>query len=138
MRRHVAFCLVVIAIAALTFPWDLQDHSHWFKATWIPFATGILRPRDLALNLALYVPLGFWLPVRSARRRIAVALAVALLLSTAMELAQVWSHLRIPSATDTAMNVLGSVVGALASVWRDGRLPTAAAQVETDADVLSA
>ena len=40
-------------------------------------------------------------------------LEVWMLLSASLELAQVWSHVRFPSATDVVMNVAGSVAGAL-------------------------
>ena len=105
----------LVVIVAITFPWDLQDHPHWFKVAWLPFFTGIVRPRDLLANAALYFPIGFLLPARSRRGRVAWAAGVALLVSALLELAQVWSHVRFPSATDLVMNVLGSVVGAMVS-----------------------
>jgi len=40
-------------------------------------------------------------------------LEVWMLLSASLGLAQVWSHVRFPSATDVVMNVAGSVAGAL-------------------------
>jgi len=120
MRRRLALWLIVLAIVALTFPWDLQDHPHWNKVTWVPFATGIVRPIDLLLNLALFVPLGFLLHSRPSRCRFATALVVALVLSVLVEFAQVWSHVRFPSATDVFMNCFGALLGATLS-WRRSR-----------------
>lgn len=103
----------LLIVSAVTFPWDLQDHPHWYRVAWLPFVTGVVRPHDLLINAALYFPLGFLLPVRPRRWRVVVAAALALLVSGFLEFAQVWSHVRFPSATDLAMNVLGSVAGAV-------------------------
>lgn len=100
-------------IALVTLPADLQDHAHWQKVAWIPFATGVVRPIDLVANALLYFPLGVAIPTMSPWRKVALALFVALALSILLELIQVWSHSRFPSATDVLMNVVGSVAGAL-------------------------
>jgi len=113
MQPSWALPLVAALIALVTLPWDLQNHTHWQKVAWVPFATGIVRPIDLAANVLLYFPLGVAIPATSPRRRVALALFVALALSIFLELAQVWSHSRFPSATDVLMNVVGSVAGAL-------------------------
>jgi glycopeptide antibiotics resistance protein len=112
VRRPSLLWLTVAAIVAATFPWDLRDHPHWQKVAWIPFATGIVRPTDLLLNVALYVPFGFLLAPRMRRAPIVSTLVGALALSSLMELTQVWSHVRFPSATDIVMNVLGAALGA--------------------------
>lgn len=119
-RRWLYLFAVTTAIVVVTFPWDLKDHAHWQKVTWVPFTTGIVRSLDLVANVALYLPLGFLLPSRSPRLRLATALAVALMLSTIMELTQVWSHIRFPSATDVLMNSHGALLGAALS-WQRTR-----------------
>jgi glycopeptide antibiotics resistance protein len=101
-------------VTALTFPWDLQDHPHWFKVAWLPFVTGIVRPQDLLANAALYFPVGFAMPASSRRTRVVAAAGLAVVMSGLLELAQVWSHVRFPSATDLVMNVVGSIAGAAA------------------------
>ena len=111
-RSWVSPVGALILVIAVTFPWDLQGHPHWYKVAWVPFVTGILRAHDLLLNAALYFPLGFFLPIRPRLRRVVWATAVALLSSAILELAQVWSHVRFPSATDVVMNVVGSLAGA--------------------------
>ena len=60
MRRNSIYLSgALLLIAAATFPWDFQDHPHWYKVAWLPFVTGIVRPIDLLLNAALYFPIGF-------------------------------------------------------------------------------
>ena len=111
MRRWLALSGVTIAIVLVTFPWDLQDHTHWMKVAWVPFLTGVVRPLDAAGNFALYLPFGLLMPGRTRRRRVVAAVAAAFLLSGLTELGQIWSHVRFPSATDLVMNVLGSAAG---------------------------
>jgi len=114
-RTWSPFVATLVVVVAITFPWDLQDHPHWSKVAWLPFLSGIVRPVDILTNAALYFPVGFFLPAPSRRRRVAWAFGIALLVSGPLELTQVWSHVRFPSATDLAMNVIGSVVGAIVS-----------------------
>jgi glycopeptide antibiotics resistance protein len=102
-------------VIILTFPWDLQDHPHWYKVSWLPFVTGIVRPYDLLINAALYFPLGFAIPTHSSRTRVIAAAGLAVVMSGLLEFAQVWSHTRFPSATDLLMNVMGSIAGAVAA-----------------------
>jgi glycopeptide antibiotics resistance protein len=116
MKRAWLYHLVTLAfIVAVTFPWDLQDHPHWYKVSWLPFVTGIVRPYDLLINTALYFPLGFAIPTLSSRTRVVAAAALAIVMSGLLEFAQVWSHVRFPSATDLLMNVMGSIAGAVAA-----------------------
>lgn len=112
MARKSVVTLATILVALGTFPFDLQDHPHWYKVAWVPFATGIVRPHDIVVNAALYLPLGFSLQAGTARDRRLLVVLVSLALSTLLELTQVWSHWRFPSATDVTMNVAGALLGA--------------------------
>lgn len=123
MRRALPLLATVALVALATFPLDLQGHPHWYKVAWTPFASGIVRPHDLLLNAALYFPLGWFAPGGSIPRRMLAAAALALPLSAALETAQVWSHVRFPSATDVVMNVTGALVGA---AWAARRARAAA------------
>ncbi len=117
MKRILGGLAAIVLIVALTFPFgDMQGHTHWQKVTWIPF-TGIVRLTDLAGNVALYLPWGICWGVGRERWRIAACLITAVLLSTAMEYAQVWSHWRFPSATDVTMNVSGAALGLMIGAW---------------------
>jgi glycopeptide antibiotics resistance protein len=107
--------MVVIA----TLPMDIQNHPHWQKVAWLPFVTGIVRPHDLIVNALIYVPFGYFRQACSGRDRRVTVVALAFLLSALLELAQVWSHYRFPSATDVALNVTGALIGA---TWARRRL----------------
>jgi glycopeptide antibiotics resistance protein len=114
--RYFRVSLSAALIMLGTFPWDLQDHAHWNRVAWLPFATGIVRPLDLLVNLLIYLPLGYTLQAARGpgdlRARVG---ATAFALSLLLEISQVWSHVRFPSATDVVMNVVGAVAGA--SMW---------------------
>ena len=116
-------CLLII-IWVTTVPGNVfVGHSHWFLVKWLPFQGFQLSFEyltDLAGNILLFVPLGFSqlrLDSRLGRSGFPGALAVAILLSLAVELFQVYSHGRAPSATDVLCNSLGAWVGALAARW---------------------
>lgn len=76
---------------------------------------------DLAVNVAVYAPLGFLAALAllpPLRPGLAAALAVLLAAATsfAIELAQNWLPARVPSNVDLACNTLGGLVGALAAL----------------------
>jgi glycopeptide antibiotics resistance protein len=106
-RVAAAIALIVVA----TFPFDFMSHAHWRRVAWVPFLTGTVKPIDLLVNAALYIPLGLWIPIGSRRARLTTTFLTALTLSVALESAQVWSHVRFPSATDAVMNVWGAMFG---------------------------
>jgi|JRYD01.1.fsa_nt_gb VanZ family protein len=83
---------------------------------------------DRISNVLLYFPLGFclflWLNAR-LRRVPAIVLGTLLgaLLSLAIEVAQVYVSIRVPSLTDLSLNTLGTAVGAIGGLaWRIGTL----------------
>ena len=103
--------LIVLAVV----PWaNYQDHSHWPRVGWIPFVSSVVKVRDIAVNLLLYVPWGYFcarsFPAASRRAWVVVGLASALSIIT--EASQIYSHGRFPSATDVTCNVLGALAGA--------------------------
>lgn len=79
---------------------------------------------DRISNVLLYLPLGFclflWLNARMNRRSAAaVALLLGSLLSLLIEIAQVYSSIRVPSLTDLTLNALGTLMGAVTGfTWR--------------------
>lgn len=79
---------------------------------------------DRIANVLLYLPLGFclflWLDTR-VRRSVALVLAVVIgsALSLAIEVAQVYISIRVPSLTDLTLNALGTLVGATGGVAWD-------------------
>ncbi len=88
-------------------------------------------PGDVAFNFFAYVPLGFALaagwPVQwRAKRRLFATLAGALLLSIAMETAQMWLPTRRASALDTLANGTGAFAGAINAIAMLAFTPIAA------------
>jgi VanZ family protein len=117
----------VLFVLAVTVPWTtLRAHAHWSRVTWVPFQAGTVKPVDLAANLVLYLPLGWWW-AHSARarpaRQVLCAAVTAFLLSAACEWSQVYSHGRFPSATDVAANTSGAVLGVVLTMQRRRRGP---------------
>ena len=129
MRRLV---LLVIAlfwaslISWIVVPWGrFVDHPHWGNVITIPFVSPPYRPRDIILNVLLYVPLGAALAGAIRRRRLLWVCGLALGLSLATEYTQLYSHRRYPSMTDVVTNTLGGMLGA-GVVMVAGRTRTAA------------
>ena len=113
-RFGLVLC-IAIALAA-DIPWgDFQDHTHWQNVRWIPFVSPPVRPLDIALNLLLFFPLGVFAArrLRAPARTLAQSALVAFVVSVIGEWTQLYSHTRIPSATDVACNVAGALLGAL-------------------------
>jgi len=104
---------IALSLAA-DFPWhDLQGHAHWQNVAWIPFVSPPVRPLDISLNVMLFVPFGWFArqPHDSTRRAFARSAFIALIVSVIGEWTQVYSHTRIPSATDVVSNAAGAVAG---------------------------
>jgi glycopeptide antibiotics resistance protein len=113
--RSWPFWIVVIAIASG--PWFGVVHDpQWSRVTWIPFQGFEDKPRDMLVNLLLFVPFG-WSFTTSHPRRGGVWLTIlaALLVSIAVEIPQLFFRLRDPSATDIVMAVFGAAIGSLGS-----------------------
>ena len=97
--------------------WRDSGVSPWafLEGAWPRYWTGF----DLVTNVAVYVPLGFFLALALLRlpgRFTAASLAVLLggTLSFGLETLQNWLPSRIPSNLDLACNTLGGLIGA---VW---------------------
>lgn len=107
-------------LAAILVPWgDVTNHTHWGKVAWIPFGPPF-RPFDIVANVLVFVPFGAsWKQsgFHSSKLQLGAALVAAGVLSIGAEWLQVYSHSRIPSATDVVTNLLG----ALAGWWWAGR-----------------
>ena len=121
---------ILIAVTALLiygslYPWHFHEgrsaagpvHAllHSWQISWNRFEL-----RDIAINLAIYMPFGaaayLWLIARTKAVRIGGPLLLAAMLSTAIELTQFYDSQRITSLVDVATNVLGTAIGmALAS-----------------------
>ena len=109
-RSWILFAVALIALA--TVPRDFQGHTHWEKVGWLPFLSPPVKLRDIVVNTLLYVPLGVGMALNSRSPRAwTIAAAAGAVLSLSAEFAQLYSHVRFPSATDVVCNVVGAVVG---------------------------
>src|SRR5262245_6008608 len=71
-----------IFIGVCVVPWmDLQNHTHWSKVQWIPFVTPPVKVVDIVVNVALYVPFGYWFIRWAGRKRSLMAVVSAASLS---------------------------------------------------------
>lgn len=82
---------------------------------------------DLAANVAVYLPLGFFLSLglSTLRWRYTAPLLASLfgmLLSGSLEALQTWLPSRVPSSLDLACNSLGSLLGALLAAYLGPRV----------------
>jgi glycopeptide antibiotics resistance protein len=114
MRFWPFWILVVVAASG---PWfGIVREPQWDRVTWIPFTGFGDKPRDMIVNVLLYVPFG-WSYVKNRSRRASVlgAIAAAALVSIAVEIPQLFYRLRDPSATDVVMAVIGAAAGSFAS-----------------------
>ena len=107
----------ILALALIAFavvPWSsFQDHSHWAKVEWLPFTSPVIRLRDVLANVALFVPLGIAIGRRSVpSRRVVNAALIGGAVSILVELTQVYSHSRFPTATDVVSNAAGAAAAA--------------------------
>ena len=88
--------------------------------TWAPYEPGIwaptlINPKDIARNVALYVPFGVFGMValrRSGARGVARVTALAILFSFANEALQLYTVDRVASLTDIVSAAVGTVSGA--------------------------
>ena len=112
--------LLVIAYASLRpfRDWRAppQEVLHFLFSAWPPYIT----LRDVAVNVAAYLPLGFLFSIACgarigpARGAIAATLAAAMV-SLAMEAAQMFLPARIASNIDLLANTLGALLGSMAA-----------------------
>ena len=123
LRWRVLWIIWILVVGLVTtLPWrdlqGLQGHPHWANVRWIPFYAEPLSLRvlfDIATNFLLFLPFGYLYVRTRFTERGAALLHVTLwaaLLSAGAELAQVFSHTRIPSMTDIFTNVIGAMIGA--------------------------
>ena len=121
--------LWVAVIAVASGPWfGIIGHPQWDRLTLVPFTGSEDKPKDMAVNMLLFVPFGWsFAKSRGGRVSMAAAIGAAALVSIAVEIPQLFYKLRDPSATDVVMAVIGSAAGSLASQAFHRRDPCGAA-----------
>ncbi|MDZ5606145.1 VanZ family protein [Bacillus pseudomycoides] len=119
--RHFLWVYVFLFYLSLVYKmtqiatiWDIRRYETWIRASeinLIPFASeGITT---YALNILLFMPLGFLLPIIWPQFRTMKNTAYAgFFFSLAIELSQLLNH-RITDIDDLLMNTLGAIIGYL-------------------------
>ena len=134
-----AAVLFVVTVAPVRWRGDLARYRNNWRPQLVPVWNLVVNLRDgdrplatiagAAGNVALFVPLGFLLPLLAPRLdRLWRTVAAGFLLSTAVELSQLaFPGIRRPDVNDVLMNTLGAAVGyglhRLAARARSGRRP---------------
>jgi glycopeptide antibiotics resistance protein len=114
----------VLVIAIASGPWfGIVRAPQWTRVTWIPFTGAEDRPRDVAVNLLMFVPFGWSFAASRQRhsRDVITAVLASLAVSLAVEVPQLFYRLRDPSATDVLMAMCGTAAGSLAAQAFDRR-----------------
>lgn len=101
-------------LMAMTFVVTLTPFR--FAATPVHGFTTLWTPSDLIMNVVMFLPLGFLFSLSRRNRgyTVPIAFVLGLLLSTAIESAQLFEHERYTSLLDIATNGTGALLGALA------------------------
>jgi glycopeptide antibiotics resistance protein len=95
----------------ISFPWvGFTAQPQWSRVHTIPFTDPADRPRDVAANIALFVPFGYSYARSGAWWK---SMVVAALVSVTAEATQLFSIDRYPSATDVTAGVVGAALGAV-------------------------
>jgi glycopeptide antibiotics resistance protein len=112
--RRILLAAWTALLLSIVVPWaGLVNHPHWMNVVWIPF-TPPLRLRDIVANVLLFTPFGTLLRIsesRGARVPVWVVLSISAALSFLAEATQLFTHTRVPSATDLVTNVIGAAAG---------------------------
>ena len=140
MYRVLLIVFVVIVYGSL-YPWDFHSTQLAASPLWVlihswPTAIDRFLFRDIAINVLIYLPVGVFgfLALRQNVRTAFAATAtvlIALVLSSSIEMIQLFDDARVCSASDVVCNVTGAVLGvamgSLYQQWFKGFL----ARVET-------
>jgi glycopeptide antibiotics resistance protein len=115
--RKRSWPLWILVVAIASGPWfGIVPHPQWDRVTWIPFHGFEDKPKDVLVNLLLFVPFGWsFAKSRSGRVGLVASVGAAAIVSIAVEIPQLFFRLRDPSATDCVMAMCGSAVGSFAS-----------------------
>jgi len=120
--KRILLIVIALILYGSLFPWDfswreLPESPLWMLlASWEAPSLALSSVRDIVVNVALYLPLGmFAFLAFSERRRAwvagAVTLLVALVLSSSVEMLQLYDRGRQCSALDVVTNVTGAAAG---------------------------
>jgi glycopeptide antibiotics resistance protein len=124
---------IVILMAGVLPLSNFVGHSHWEYIKWIPTIEQLQSPLivldltlDVAANILLFVPFGLFYAGRAQTKHFSLLapILLALTLSCALELYQVYCHNRSTSLLDILNNVFGAYLGLrLGARWFEKPLP---------------
>ncbi|GKS58165.1 hypothetical protein YTPLAS18_16920 [Nitrospira sp.] len=135
--------MVVILCATTVYSNVFVGHSHWMLVKWIPFyryGSWTEYFLDLGQNLLLFLPLGYAQPragLAGTAHPLRVIAITGLLVSTGIELFQVYSHNRSPATTDIVVNGIGSLLGGAWSLYVTRRISATSPDQRRPLPVLS-
>jgi len=122
LLRRILLLIVLLIVYGSLYPWHFIPKALPGNPFWILLHAWPEEPlryfvEDTVVNIAIYVPLGF-AAYFSFRRNLYVPVLLGFLLSTALEMAQLFTPGRITSMMDVSANTSGAALGvALALVF---------------------
>lgn len=102
-----------LAVVVVSLPWiGFTAEPQWDRLHLLPFTDPQDTPRDVLINILLFVPFGFWFVAgHGSRQGLARAALAAAAVSLIAETPQLFSTQRNPSATDVVSSIAGAAVG---------------------------
>lgn len=103
----------------ISFPWiGFTLEPQWDRVHLLPLTDPGDKPEDIIANFLLFVPFGYSV----ARRRTPLmalgrAAGLATVVSVTAEAMQLFSTERYPSATDVSVAIIGSLAGAVSTIY---------------------
>ncbi|MBC8165977.1 MAG: VanZ family protein [Bryobacteraceae bacterium] len=144
----VRLLIVVIAfiVYGSLYPWRFVQRHLNVNPAWLvlhawPKVIDVFLIKDAILNVALYVPLGFFLCLALKGRpamQVTGAMLLGFALSMSIEMAQIFDFKRHPSSLDILTNTIGSLLGALLALVAPTLLPRSLRQPGPHSQRLSA
>lgn len=104
----------VIVMAGILPLHNFVGHSHWEYIQWTVTPRHWRSPKfyfDVIANMGLFYPFGLLLARRYPHTHAIALVGSGLVLSAAIELAQVYCHNRHPSPVDLTSNTIGTAIG---------------------------
>jgi glycopeptide antibiotics resistance protein len=117
----ILITVVILIVYGSLYPWIFVDRAllggpfYILLHSWnVEFSRRFVF--DVAVNVAIYIPLGMSGYLAFRRFRFLGPIILATLLSTSIEIAQLFTPYRVCSLVDLTNNVIGSAVGVLAGL----------------------
>ncbi len=130
-HRRILLIVIALILYGSLYPWQFHARHYQAGPLWIllhawPGVFNRFMVWDVAVNVALYLPLGVFGYLAAGRRpsplRIGLPLALALALSAGVEMLQLFDDSRMCSLSDVASNVAGAALGVAAGALYQGTL----------------